>query len=297
MKNVLILGGQGFIGYNLTKKLISENLKISIFEKYINEERKLQGCKYVSGDFVNIQNYPEIFEDVDVVYHLISTTMPNKDISKIQFDIETNLIPSVKLMDIAREKGVKKVIFVSSGGTIYGEQETSPTKEDAKKFPICAYGINKLAIEKYFYMFHKLFGLDYTILRLSNPYGLGHTSKSQGVINVFADKIKNNEDIEIWGTGEVSRDYIHIDDVISALYLSIKADANEKILNISSGKAVSLNEIVNILKEVSGREFNVIYKNARDFDVKTNCLDNSLAKEVLGWKPEISLKEGISRLF
>ena len=297
MKNVLILGGQGFIGCNLTEKLLKENFKIKIFEKYINENKKIEGCEYIQGDFQDIEKYPEIFEDVDIVYHLISTTIPNKDFAKIQFDIETNLIPTVKLLGLALEKGVKKVIFTSSGGTIYGEQNEPSFKENSPKFPICAYGINKLAIENYFYMFYKLYGLDYTVLRLSNPFGKKHFSKSQGVINVFIDKILNNEDIEIWGDGTVARDYIYIDDVVEALYKAIYNNSEEKIFNISSGKATSLNEILNILKKISNKEFKVNYKPSRAFDVKINCLDNSLAKKHLNWEPKISLEDGIKKFF
>ena len=297
MKKALVLGGQGFIGYNLVKKLLKENFEVKIFEKYINENKKLPNCEYIQGDFQNIDIYPEIFEEVDVVFHLISTTTPNKDISKIQFDIETNLVPTVKLLTLACEKNVKKVIFTSSGGTIYGEHDETKIEENAPKFPICAYGINKLAIEKYFYMFHKLFGLNYSILRLSNPYGENHFSKSQGAINVFIDKIKNNQEIEIWGDGTIARDYIHIDDVVNALYLSIENNDDEKIFNISSGEATSLNEILNLLKEVSKKDFKVVYKPSRSFDVKVNCLDNSLAKKVLLWEPKISLKDGIKRFF
>lgn len=296
MAKVLILGGQGFMGQNLTLRLVKENFEVAVFEKYITQERIIPNVKYFSGDFCNIQNYEEIFEDIDIVYHLISTTKPNSAIEKIEFDITSNLVSTIKMLNICVDKGVKKVIFPSSGGTIYGETEGKLITEDMPTNPICAYGINKLAIEKYLYMYKKIFGLDYTILRISNPYGQMHACKTQGAINVFIDRIKNNKTIEIWGDGSVKRDYIFIDDLIEAFYLAIN-DTEKKIFNVGSGEAVSLYEILEILKEVSQKDIKVKYTKARNIDVPVNCLDYSLINKHLNWSPKISLNEGIKTLY
>lgn len=295
-KNILILGGQGFIGQNLCLKLLENGYIPIVFEKYINEEKKLQGCKYIAGDFHNIENYDEIFEDISTVYHLISTTTPNSDRYKIEFDITSNLISTTKMLNVCVEKKVQKVIFASSGGTVYGIPQTLPIKETHTTNPICAYGINKLAIEKYLQMYHKLYNLDYTILRISNPYGDYHSKMSQGAINVFVDKIKNNQPIEIWGDGSVVRDYIHIDDVVEA-FLQALNPMDKKIFNIASGVPTSLNQIIEILSNISQKKPEVNYTNTRAIDIPECYLDNSLAQKILKWAPTITLEEGIARLF
>lgn len=292
-KKILILGGQGFIGQNLAIKLIKNGFDVNVFEKNIIESRKLLGCNYISGDFSNIEDYSEMFEDVDVVVHLISTTKPNNIMEQVVFDIETNLLNTVKMLNICVKKQVKKVIFPSSGGTIYGLTKDFPTKESAPKNPICAYGINKLAIEKYLYMYKELYNLDYATLRLTNPYGPYHVAKNQGVIDVFINKILSGEQIEIWGDGSISRDYIFIDDVIDAFMAVIEKTSDEKIFNISSGKAVSLKQIIDILHEVMTEKIDVKYLSARNIDIPISCLDNSLASLALGWSPKTDLRTGI----
>ncbi|MDD3237532.1 MAG: NAD-dependent epimerase/dehydratase family protein [Candidatus Gastranaerophilales bacterium] len=294
-KNILILGGQGFIGYNLTLRCLKDGDKVTVFERKINPERKIDGVNYVEGDFCNIQDYANIFENIDIVYHLISTSKPNNDRDKIEFDISSNVIGTIRMLNVCLDKKVKKVVYISSGGTVYGESRDLPSTEESQTNPICAYGIDKLAIEKYLFMYRKIYGLDYAIIRLSNPYGPNHTGAIHGVINVFLDKISKGEDLEVWGDGEIARDYIYIDDVIEAL---IKITDNElKMCNISSGKVASINEIIDILKEVSGKKFKVDYKDSRNIDILINYLDNTLARNGLNWSPKVGLKEGIKRTY
>jgi len=188
---------------------------------------------------------------------------------------------------------VKKIIFPSSGGTVYGYPEPSSINEEHKTNPICSYGICKLMIEKYLYMFNNLYGLDYQILRISNPYGPYHNALSQGVINVFLSKIIKGETIEIWGDGSICRDYIYIDDVIDILEMMANKDIDAKILNIGSGEGTSLNNLIKIMKSITGANFNVEYKEGRKVDVPVNILDISKACKLLDWKPKISLEEGI----
>ncbi len=292
--NILIIGGLGFIGKNLTNKLLEYGHKIFIFDtKKPNNSHK--NINYFIGDFENIENYKNIFNDVDIVYHLISTTTPNYNKLTIEYDIRTNLISTIKLLNICVEKGIKKIIFTSSGGSVYGEGNKKHKEKDLTK-PFYPYAINKLAIENYLSCFYKFENLDYTILRIANPYGANHVSKKQGIINVFLDKIKNQENIEIWGDGSIERDYIHIDDVVNALILSIQP-TEEKIFNISSGKSTSINKLINIIQSITNTKSNITYLPKREFDIQKNVLNNSLAKKYLKWEPKISLKEGIKLLY
>lgn len=295
--NILILGGQGFIGYNLTLRLLKEEKNnITIFEKTIRQDRFNSLCNYVTGEFSNIVNYEHIFKDIDVVFHLISTTIPKNSNDDIKYDIESNVISTVELLKICVKNNVKKVIFASSAGTIYGCPKSIPITEDHRNNPICSYGISKLAIEKYLFMFHQLYGLDYQILRVSNPYGQYQNPFSQqGAIGVFLGKILKNEPIEIWGDGSVSRDYIFIDDLTEALYLTMNNNSKEKILNIGSGKGTSLNQILEIIREVVRKKIDVLYEEGRGIDVPCNILDITKAKQCLNWYPKVDLYDGIKK--
>ena len=292
--NILITGGCGFIGQNLTKKLLEQNNNnITIFD---NKELELdnENVKFIIGNFENIDSYASIFDNIDIVYHLISTTIPNNNREKIEYDIKTNLIPTIKLLNICVDKKIKKIIFTSSGGSIYGDIDKKHTEKDLPQ-PYCAYSINKLAIERYLESFFRFENLDYTILRISNPYGKNHINKRQGIINVLIEKLKQNETIEIYGDGTIERDYIYIDDVVNALILSIEP-TESKIFNISTGNSYTINKIINIIQKLSGLETDIKYLPNRNFDVQKNCLDNSLAKKELKWFPKYTLEEGIKLL-
>ena len=292
--NILVTGGCGFIGQNLIKKLTELNHNITVFDAKKTELDSNSNINYIIGNFENIENYINIFDNIDIVYHLISTTTPNNDRHKIEFDIRTNLIPAIKLLNICTDKKVKKIIFASSGGSIYGNYGNKHKEKDLPK-PYYAYAINKFAIENYLESFYKFENLDYTVLRITNPYGKNHINKKQGLINVLIEKLLKGETIEIYGNGTVERDYIYIDDVINALILSINS-TKHKIFNISTGKSASINKILKIIQNLSGIKPDIKYLPEREFDIQKNVLDNSLAKKELNWKPEISLEKGIEIL-
>ncbi len=291
--NILITGGCGFIGQNLIKKLLEQNHNIVVFDNK-SLDIKNKNINFIVGNFENIDDYSYIFNNIDIVYHLISTTTPNNDRHKIEYDIRTNLIPTIKLLNICVDKKVKKIIFASSGGSIYGDSSNKHTEKDFPQ-PYYAYSINKLAIEHYMESFYKFENLDYTILRISNPYGKNHINKKQGFINVLIDKLKNDETVEIYGDGNIERDYIYIDDVIDALVLSIK-HTKTKIFNISTGTSYTMNNIVDIVQKITNLRPKVKYLPKRNFDIQKNCLNNTLAKKELNWIPKYSLEEGIKKL-
>lgn len=294
---ILVLGGQGFIGYNLCSKLVEYGYQVSVFGQVIDPDRIIKECNYIAGDFSNIDEYVDIFEGVDVVYHLISTTNPGTSNNNITQDIETNLISTIKMLNNCVKKHVKKVIFASSGGTVYGVPETLPISEEHKTNPICSYGITKLAIEKYLELYNRMYNLEYMILRLANPYGPFHVSNSQGLINVYLNKVIENNIIEIWGDGEVSRDYIYIDDVVNAMCLSLNSNIKNEVLNIGSGEGTTINDVIKIMEESLGMQLNKVYKESRNVDVPINILDINKAKQKLNWLPQVNIKEGIIKTY
>ena len=294
---ILILGGQGFIGQNLCNKLLSEGHSVTVLEKQINLDRVIPNIRYVEGDFLDKSTYAEYLKDIDVVYHMISTTNANNSNNEMERDVKENVIGTINLLDECVENNIKKVVFISSGGTVYGVPEEVPIKETHPTNPICSYGITKLTIEKYLELYNHLHGLDYSVIRLANPYGPYHQNLMQGLINVILYKAINDDTLEIWGDGQVRRDYIYIDDAVEALSLAKDVDTQEKILNIGSGQSYSICDIISEVEKIVGKRINTDFKPARSQDVPVNVLDINRAKKVLNWEPKVGLQEGINNTY
>jgi UDP-glucose 4-epimerase len=301
-KRCLILGGGGFIGSHLADALLKNDYEVVIFDK-LNFSKKninhiLGRVKVIEGDFNNEIDLKNALKDIDIAFHLVSSTLPANSNENPIYDVETNLISSLRFLNEAIDNKISKVIFISSGGTVYGIPERLPIKEYHPRKPICSYGIIKKTIEDYLYMFEKLYGLDYYIFRLSNPYGERQNPfVAQGVIPVFLMKIIKGEQIEIWGDGSIERDYIYIKDATDALIKALNKNPKEKIFNLGSSKGYTLNEIVEIIEKVSGKKAKIKYKEKRNIDVPINILDNKLISEVLDWKPVTEINEGIEKTF
>lgn len=292
---VLILGGNGFIGSHLVDKLLFEGHSVSVFDKYEEHYRKpLNGVDYRFGDFGNRGLLAEALMGMDMVFHLISTTLPKTSNDDPAFDVQSNVIESIFLLEKCVENHIKKVIFISSGGTVYGEPHTLPVSENHSTNPICSYGISKLMIEKYLALFKNLYGLEYVIVRPSNPYGKRQNPLGiQGAIPVFLGKVARNEPIEIWGDGQIVRDYIFIDDLIEGIYRAATYNTTSRVFNLGSGKGYSLNSLIEIIRDVVGNNLVVNYLKTRSFDVPEIYLDIKRAQQELSWAPVIPLDEGI----
>jgi UDP-glucose 4-epimerase len=293
----LILGGNGFIGSHLVDKLLAEGDKVRVFDKYPEHFRKpLPGVEYRFGDFGNRGLLAEALEDVDTVFHLISTTLPKTSNDDPAFDVQSNVVETLFLLEQCVARRVKKLVFISSGGTVYGRPRDLPIREDSPTDPECSYGITKLTIEKYLAFFNHLHRLEYVILRPSNPYGERQNPDNiQGAASVFLGKIARGEDIEIWGDGEVVRDYIYIDDLVEGIWRAAGADTRSKIFNLGAGIGCSLNRLVDAIRRVTSRDVKVTYRAKRSFDVPRIYLDISRAREELGWSPTIPLEAGIAK--
>jgi len=294
--NILVLGGSGFLGGHLIDGFLAEGHCVTSID--VAKERYRQTpsqVNFIEADFGNRGDLTNAFEfkQYDVVVHLVSTTLPlSSNIDPI-FDISTNLVESVALLDLCIKYKVKKFVYFSSGGTVYGNTDVSQISEDHPTLPICSYGIVKLAFEKYIQMYHHLYGIDYSILRVSNPYGPRQDPrKMQGVVGVFLYKVLQKEKITIWGDGSVIRDYIYVDDVIEAALLAIKSKELH-LLNIGSGSSTTLIQLVKTIESVLGVSADIEYKGARNFDAQRMVLDCSLAKLKLGWSPKTNLDDGI----
>lgn len=292
MKRYLLLGGSGFIGSRLMTSLALEN-EVVVVGRRPSIDADLQNVKYKQLDFVNCEDFSEYVRDVDVVVHLISTIIPSEETDSIALEMNENIKPTLALLrDVSRLK--KKVIFMSSGGTIYGNCEIN-NKENSTTNPICNYGIVKLTIEKYLELFHEYYGLDYRIIRPSNPYSeIVYHNKKQGIIPIIIDSIINKKTMRIYGKKQV-RDYIHIDDLIDGVTAVLNYNGDERIFNIGTGIGYSTEEVIKIIEERLDKKLQIELVEARKCDVHRNVLDVSLIKQETGWRPKITLEEGIER--
>jgi UDP-glucose 4-epimerase len=295
--NVLVLGGNGFIGSHLVDKLLSEGHYVRVFDKQQEQYRQpLEKVDYHLGEFGNRGLLSEALNGIDVVVHLISTSLPKTSNDDPVFDVQSNVIESLFLLEQCVAKRVKKIIFASSGGTVYGIPKDVPVSEETPTYPMCSYGITKLTIEKYLILFKQLHNLDFIILRPANPFGSRQNPFGiQGVIPVFLGKIIKNETIQIWGTGDVIRDFIFVEDLVEAFYNSIIYNTKTKIFNVGSGMGHSLKQLLNIMRTTTGIDFSINYTQARSYDVPEIYLDISKAQKELYWNPKTSLEVGIQR--
>ncbi len=300
LKNCIIFGGGGFIGSHIADDLLSHKFNVTVFDK-INSSKKnvehiLNKIKFIEGDFNNEIDINDALRGQNYAIHLISSTLPADSNLNPAYDVETNLISTLNFLDLCVKHKIEKVIFISSGGTVYGIPKSIPIKEDHPTHPTCSYGIIKLSIEKYLSLYKELHKLRYTVLRFSNPFGERQNPHiPQGLITHLLHNIKNKKEILVWGDGKIVRDYFYIKDGISSIYKSIKYTGNYNLFNISSGKGLSINQILDKFKKVLNLKFKVKYLKARKFDVPVNILDNQLARKILKWWPETRFDEALVR--
>lgn len=299
--NCTILGGGGFLGSHLCEHLISHGHKVKVIEspraRYLDQIKAL-GAEIFIGDIFNPADMHSGITNCDVLFHLVSTTDPKRSNDDPIFDIETNLVGSVNLLSEIVKKHVGKIIFASSGGTVYGIPKEIPIKEDHETNPISSYGIVKLTVEKYLALFERLYGQDYTILRVANAYGERQpVHGSQGVIGAFLEKAIEGRQVEIWGKGDQIRDFVYAKDITDAMEKAMTYTREQKIFNIGSGEGHSINDILRSIEGIIGTPLKVVYLPGRQFDVPVNILDNTAAMTSLDWHPRTTLSEGIERSY
>ncbi len=297
-KKILIIGGAGFIGTNLVSRLVNDGVNVKVFTRSSrsvkNLSKFLDKIELVYGDFMDEVALRKALSDVDCVVHLVSTTFPGTSIDSGIYDIFSNLIPSIRLLEICAHNKIKKIVYASSGGTIYGEPVAIPILETHLLDPKSMYGQSKKTIEGYLSFFAKNYDMNIQILRLSNPYGpYQNPFGAQGLIGVAFRCALENSPFNVFGNGDTVRDYIYIDDVISAFIYALNHSKSETV-NISSGSGKSVIEVLNAIEEISGRKIRKEYISGRRGDVDVNVLSNKMASDVYSWNPKVLFKEGLS---
>lgn len=296
----VVFGGGGFIGSTIVDRLLVAGHSVRIFERprvapyrLFSETEKVE---WMTGDFLSIHDISSALEGMDTVIHLVSFTLPKTSNDDLIYDVQTNLIATIQLLNSMLAMKVNKIVFISSGGTVYGVPRYIPVDEDHPTDPVVSYGITKLAIEKYLLMFKILHGMKVLILRVANPYGpRQRVETAQGAVAAFFHRSLQNQKIEIWGDGSITRDYIYIDDVAEAFLRAVEYSGDLSVFNISSGIGTSLNELAELIGKSIGRQLDCTYLEKRPFDVPTSILNNNLAATHLGWVPKTVLQYGLAK--
>lgn len=291
---ILILGGNGFLGSNLAQFLKNKGYSVTCFD-IVYPQKRVPGIQYVKGNFFDETDLIPYLQDAEVVFHAISTINPGNSNVKYMFAYSNDFLQSVKLAQFSKEYAFK-LIYFSSGGTVYGNQDVQPIKETATSIPINHYGNIKLCIENTYRTFNRQIGTNIIIARIANPYGPGQDyTKGVGFIDATLKKAIHHETLQVYGDGSVIRDYIYIDDVCKMLEQLINYSGSCEVFNLGTGVGVSQKEIIEIVREITG-ELSVQYVQSRSIDVPKIVLDNSRMKGLITFEC-IAVKDGIEMYY
>jgi len=296
--NFVVTGGAGFIGSHITHHLVERNYQVTVIDDVNIETLENFGntTKTVEFKKINILNYEDLrkaFRNVDGVFHHAALIDVQESFRKPDLYYDVNVKGTENILKIAEEFNIK-VVFASSAG-VYGNPEKIPIKETAVRKPLNPYGITKLECEKLAEKYSKR-GNQVLTLRYFNVFGKRQTGSYAAVITRFLDKIKNKMPPEIFGDGSQTRDFIYVDDVVSANLSAMKSDIGNGFFNIGTGIKTSIKDLANLMIELSGYSLEPLFKKPVSGDIKQSQADISLANKLLNWKPKISLREGLINL-
>ncbi|MBA4495993.1 NAD-dependent epimerase/dehydratase family protein [Paenactinomyces guangxiensis] len=296
---VLVTGGAGFIGSHIVDQLIARGDQVAIVdnistgkETQIHPQASFYKMDLTSPGLLEVLER----EKPEAVIHQAAQIHVNTSVLDPVFDANVNILGTIRLLEASRQTGVKKVVYASSAA-VYGDPQYLPIDEQHPVQPLSGYGISKYTPEHYLSVYHHLYGLEYTILRYANVYGLRQDPRGEGgVISIFIDKVINDQPLTIFGDGEQTRDYIYVEDVAKA-NLAATAAGEGEVLNIGTGVSTSLNEVVRLFNDISGKENAVQYGPERSGDIKHSYFNNEKACSVLNWKPAVSFTEGLRKTY
>lgn len=298
---VLVLGGGGFLGSHLVDQLLINGQAVLAYGRSLPgllPPRCLRHPRFeaVQGLLEDRDLLSKALEGCTDCVHLVSTTLPQTADRDPITDVVSNLVPTLGLLELARTTGLRRLVFVSSGGTVYGPPRQLPIPETHPTNPICSYGITKRAIEDFIGLEHRLHGLDQRVVRLANPYGERQRIHSlQGAVAVFLGKALRGEPIQLWGDGSTIRDFLYVGDAMAAVCDVLRYQGQERLFNVGSGRGCSLLELLDTIARVTGRTPEIRLGPARSCDVPSNVLCTERARRELGWQPTVPLEQGIER--
>ena len=303
MKKCLVIGGAGFIGANLSLFLSKTGYDVTLYDCVDNAMLPLQlrDFNYIQFNYFEQMLDEEMLKQQDMVVLLISSVGPNSSMSNPEICYDKDIIRMIELLDRMRKCSVNRLVFVSSGGTVYGNQNVPKLKEDMATSPINHYGIMKLTQEKILLMYNELYNMDNVIFRLANPYGEGQRKASGiGAVTAFLQNIMNQEKIYLYGEGESIRDYIYIEDAVKMMCLCLekhKRTNSKALYNIGTGEGHSIIDVLRMAEKITDRKADIVYLEKRDFDVTRNVLDISKICTVIGDYECLALEDGMRKYY
>ena len=299
---ILVTGGAGFIGSHLMRKLQEaghdavalDNLSTGL------KENLLPGMRLVVRD-IHDTEVETLFQEehFDAVVHLAAQTLVSDSMMYPENDMYQNVAGTVRILECCRKYGVKRIIFSSSAATYGDVAETAlPISETLPQAPLSFYGLTKKTAEKYLELYHLAYGLDYVVLRFANVYGERQGDGGEGgVISIFTKRLAQGKGITIFGDGKQTRDFVYAGDIADGILAALTTDAVNTAYNLSTTEETSLNELVQVLSTIAGRTITPAYDTPREGDIYRSSLNNEKAVCNLGWKPQVSLKEGLTRTY
>ena len=296
IKIALVTGGAGFIGSNMVKKLLELQVEVRVLDNFSSGYRenltKSEHLILLEGDVLDVEMVEKAVQGVDVIFHFAASVGNKRSIDHPLVDAQINVIGTLNILEAARKAGVKKLVVSSSAG-IFGELKILPIREDHPVEPDTPYGCSKLYEEKIALSYSKLYPMDVVCLRYFNVYGPNQRYDAYGnVIPIFVFRMLKGEPLFVYGDGEQTRDFIHVDDVVQANIKAAEANLSG-VFNIASGERITINNLIELV--ISGRNpVEVIYTSERLGDVKHSIADISLASQRFGFKPQINMHKGIS---
>jgi UDP-glucose 4-epimerase len=295
---ILVTGGAGFIGSNLVDASINVGHDVCVVDNLSTGQKENLNAKAKLFEMdIADKKLSEVFdrEKPEAVFHLAAQIDVRKSVADPVADAQINILGSINLLENCKKFGVKKFIFSSTGGAIYGDADIIPTPETYEQKPISPYGICKLSVEKYLHYYHVVFGLPYIILRYANVYGPRQNFQGEaGVVAIFCSKLLAGNQPTIWGAGKQTRDYVFVGDVVAANLAALKSDKVD-IYNVGTSVETDVNQLAEEIKKNISTDLEFSYGEAKVGEQQRSCLDYSKIKKELGWEPKVKLIEGIKK--
>jgi len=294
-RSCLVLGAGGFIGLHLCQALVAAGAQVHGFGHPPAFPEALPPIRWTTGEFHDVAALAEALRGAEVVFHLLGGSIPDISNRDPQADLQGNLLASIRLLELCRDAGVRKLVFISSGGTVYGVPRVIPIPESHPTDPISAYGIHKLMVEKYLGLHAHLHGLRSVVLRAANPFGpYQGPNRGQGVVAALIATRLAGRPVEIWGDGRVVRDFLYVGDLAEAMLRAALYEGPQRVLNVGSGLGRSVLDVVAAVGATLGLgPAEILFKPGRKADVPENVLDTTLIRRELGWEPRMGWERGL----
>lgn len=298
MTKVLVTGGAGFIGSHIVDLLLNKGYQVCVVDNLSTgkKENLNPKARFYQIDIRDKEKLEAVFkkEEFDYVSHQAAHASVRESVDNPQYDADVNILGSLNILENCLKYKVKKIIFASTGGALYGEASVIPTPETYPSQPLCPYGVSKLAVEDYLYYYKAVKNLNYIILRYANVYGPRQDPFGEaGVVAIFAQKMITDDQPVINGDGKQTRDFVYVKDVAEANLLSLENEINEGAFNLGTGKETSINELFKMMRSISKKDIKEVHGPAKEGEQRRSALDFKKVKEAIGWQPKVEIKKGL----